>query len=86
MTTSSPSIHRARRSSVPVSVLTIMSFTAISLVPAFLYLDAPASTVWFGVLLALFIVYMHRSNIRNMIDGTEYRFRRIWIGSWFGRK
>jgi glycerol-3-phosphate acyltransferase PlsY len=59
---------------------------AISLVPAFIYLDSPASTVWFAVLLALFIVFMHRSNIRNMLDGSEYRFERIWIGSRFGKK
>jgi glycerol-3-phosphate acyltransferase PlsY len=59
---------------------------AISLVPAFIYLGSPASTVWFAVLLALLIVFMHRSNIRKMLNGSEYRFKRIWIGSWLGKK
>ncbi|HET6592667.1 MAG TPA: glycerol-3-phosphate 1-O-acyltransferase PlsY [Xanthomonadales bacterium] len=58
---------------------------AISLVPAFLLLGAPAATVLFGVLLAAFIVLMHRSNIRNMLNGSEYRFERARIKNWFGR-
>jgi glycerol-3-phosphate acyltransferase PlsY len=56
---------------------------AISLVPAFLWLDAPTEQVWFGVLLAAFIVFTHRSNIVNMLNGTEYKFQRIRIINWF---
>ena len=59
---------------------------AISLVPAFLYLGASEQTLWFGILLALFIVFTHRSNIRNMLDGTEYHFQKIWIKNWFRPK
>jgi len=58
---------------------------AISLIPALLLLGAGAQTLVFSVLLALFIVFTHRSNIRNMMDGTEYRFERARIANWFGR-
>jgi glycerol-3-phosphate acyltransferase PlsY len=59
---------------------------ALSLIPALLLLGADARTVVFGVLLALFIVFTHRSNIRNMLNGTEYRFERARIANWFRRK
>ena len=39
--------------------------------------------LWFSVLLALFVIFTHRSNIANMINGTEYRFERIRIRNWF---
>jgi glycerol-3-phosphate acyltransferase PlsY len=58
---------------------------AISLVPAFILLGAPTATIVFGILLAAFIVFTHRSNIRNMLNGTEYRFERARIRNWFGR-
>jgi glycerol-3-phosphate acyltransferase PlsY len=58
---------------------------AISLVPAMLWLGAPASYVVFAILLAAFIVFTHRSNIRNMLDGSEHRFERIRIRNWLGR-
>jgi len=56
---------------------------AISLVPAFIWLDAGNAKIVFGILLALFIVFTHRSNIRSMLNGTEYHFQRIWIWNWF---
>jgi len=52
---------------------------ALSLIPTLLWLDAPTATVAFGVLLAAFIVFTHRSNIRNMLNGSEYRFERARI-------
>lgn len=55
---------------------------ALSLIPAFMLLGEPTPTVLFGVLLALFIVFTHRSNIRNMLNGTEHRFERIRIRNW----
>ncbi|RPH98541.1 MAG: glycerol-3-phosphate 1-O-acyltransferase, partial [Lysobacterales bacterium] len=42
---------------------------AVSLVPALLWLDAPAPLLGFGVLLAAFIVFTHRGNIRKMLNG-----------------
>jgi glycerol-3-phosphate acyltransferase PlsY len=58
---------------------------AISLVPALLWLDAPAPAVGFGVLLAGFIVFTHRANIRRLLEGTENRFDRIRLGYWLRR-
>jgi glycerol-3-phosphate acyltransferase PlsY len=57
---------------------------AISLVPAFLWLDESAARIAFAVLLALFVVFMHRSNLRNMIHGEEYRFEKVRFTNWFG--
>ena len=56
---------------------------AISLIPAFLYLDASHEKLIFAVLLAVFVLFTHRSNIRKMLNGTEYQFQRIWIRNWF---
>jgi len=58
---------------------------ALSLIPALLLLGADAQTVLFAVLLALFILFTHRSNIRNMLNGTEYRFERARIVNWIHR-
>ena len=59
---------------------------AISLVPAFLLLGADRPTVGFSILLAAFVVFTHRSNIRNILNGSEYRFERARIKNWFQRK
>ena len=56
---------------------------AVSLVPALLWLDAPAPLPGFGVLLAAFIVFTHRGNIRKMLNGTEHRFERARARTWF---
>jgi glycerol-3-phosphate acyltransferase PlsY len=58
---------------------------AIMMVPVFILLGAGAPTVSFGILLAAFIVFTHRSNIRNMLNGSEYRFERARIKNWFSR-
>lgn len=56
---------------------------AISLVPTLLWLEASPAMVGFGGLLAAFIVFTHRSNIRNMLSGTEHRFERARARNWF---
>lgn len=56
---------------------------AVALVPAFLWLDVSAAALWFSILLAAFIVFTHRSNIVNMLNGSEYKFQRIRIINWF---
>jgi glycerol-3-phosphate acyltransferase PlsY len=58
---------------------------AIMMVPVFILLGADAPTVMFGILLAAFVVFTHRSNIRNMLNGSEYRFERARIKNWFSR-
>lgn len=55
---------------------------AISLIPAFIFLGAGSAEIIFSVLLAAFIVFMHQSNIRHMLDGSEYRFERARIRNW----
>jgi len=56
---------------------------AICLVPVFVWLDVSQPALWFSILLAVFIVLMHRSNIVNMLNGSEYKFQRIRIVNWF---
>lgn len=58
---------------------------AISLVPAFARYDPTPAHMVFSVLLASFIVFMHRGNIRNMLNGTENSFERVRIINWFRR-
>lgn len=41
------------------------------------------SLIIFSAILALFLLFTHRGNMRNLLDGTEYRFERIHI---FSRK
>lgn len=56
---------------------------AASLIPVFWWLGASAEQIWFGVVLAVFIIVMHRSNIANMVNGEEYRFQRARLVNWF---
>ncbi|MFC1740243.1 glycerol-3-phosphate 1-O-acyltransferase PlsY [Pseudomonadota bacterium] len=64
-----------------VGLATILA--ALSMIPAFIWLDASTEKLWFAILLAAFIVLMHRSNIANMINGSEYKFQRIRFVNWF---
>jgi glycerol-3-phosphate acyltransferase PlsY len=56
---------------------------AVCLIPTFFWLDASSEKLWFAVLLAAFIIFTHRSNIVNMLNGSEYKFQRIRIVNWF---
>ena len=66
-----------------VGLATILA--ALSLVPAFYLLDATPFAMGFSVTLALFIVFMHRSNIQRLLGGTESRFEKVRIVNWFRR-
>lgn len=66
-----------------VGLATILA--AISLVPAFLWLNEPHAHLVFAVVMAVFVVMMHQSNIRNMLNGSEYRFERARFVNWFRR-
>jgi glycerol-3-phosphate acyltransferase PlsY len=66
-----------------VGLATIVS--ALTLIPAFAWLDGDPARIVFAVVLALFIVFMHRSNIRKLAAGTEHRFEKIRIVNWFRR-
>ena len=66
-----------------VGLATILA--ALSLVPAFYLLEATPFAIGFSVALALFIVFMHRSNIQRLLGGTESRFEKVRIVNWFRR-
>jgi len=57
---------------------------AVTMVVAFLWLDGAGGSLWLGIALAVFIIFTHRSNISDMLNGTEYRFRKVMIQNWFG--
>ena len=57
---------------------------ALCLIPAFYFLAAIPAQMVFAVVLALFMIFTHRSNIRNMLNGTEYRFEKARVQNWFG--
>jgi glycerol-3-phosphate acyltransferase PlsY len=57
---------------------------ALCLIPAFYALGASAAQMVFAFILAAFLIFTHHSNIRNMLNGTEYRFEKARIKNWFG--
>ncbi len=65
-----------------VSFATMLA--AVTMIPAFLWLDGAGGALGFGIALAVFIIFTHRANIRNMLNGTEYRFEKVMIRNWFG--
>jgi glycerol-3-phosphate acyltransferase PlsY len=64
-----------------VGLATVLA--GVSLIPAFLWLDGPGGQLWYAIVLAAFMIFTHRSNIRNMLNGTEYRFEKAMIRKWF---
>jgi len=61
-----------------VSLSTVLA--GFSLVPAAWWMDKQALVI-FAAVLALFLFFTHRSNMRRLRDGTEYRFERIHLFS-----
>ncbi len=57
---------------------------AVTMVPAFLWMDGVGGFLWLGIALAAFIIFTHRTNIRDLLNGTEYRFEKAMIRNWFG--
>ncbi len=64
-----------------VGLATILA--AVTMVPAFLWMDGTSGHLWLGIFLAVFIIFTHRSNIRDMLSGTEYRFDKVLLRNWF---
>ncbi len=64
-----------------VGLATVLA--GVSLIPAFLLLDRPGAQLWYAIMLAAFMIFTHRSNIRNVLNGTEYRFEKAMIRKWF---
>jgi glycerol-3-phosphate acyltransferase PlsY len=63
-----------------VGLATVLA--GFSLVPAAWFLGSPSLLI-FTVLIAMFLLFTHRGNIRKLRDGTEYRFNTPQI---FSRK
>lgn len=51
----------------------------ISIIPSMLWLNAPPEQLWLGIVLAVFMIFTHRSNIRKMLRGEEYCFEKARI-------
>ena len=64
-----------------VGLATILA--GISLVPVFLWLKAEPAQLVFAIAVALFLLFTHRSNVRKMRLGSEYRFERAMLRNWF---
>ena len=64
-----------------VGLATILA--AVTMVPAFLWMGGTSGPLWLGIALAVFIIFTHRSNIRDMQNGTEYRFKKVMLRNWF---
>jgi len=64
-----------------VGLATILA--AVTMVPAFLWMDGASGPLWLGIALAVFLIFTHRSNITDMLNGTEYRFKKIMLRNWF---
>jgi len=64
-----------------VGLATILA--AVTMVPAFLWMGGTSGPLWLGIALAVFIIFTHRSNIRDMLNGTEYRFKKVMLRNWF---
>jgi glycerol-3-phosphate acyltransferase PlsY len=55
-------------------------FAGFSMVPASWWMNNPDLMV-FSIVMALFLLFTHRENMRRLRAGTEYRFERIHIFS-----
>jgi glycerol-3-phosphate acyltransferase PlsY len=64
-----------------VSVSTILA--GFSLVPGALWLGGSKGMLLLCAALALFMTFTHRKNLRNLRAGTENRFERARVVSWF---
>ena len=55
----------------------------IILVPTMFWLGAEPAQVAFALAIAGFLLFTHRSNIRKMFTGQEYRFEKAMVRNWF---
>ena len=54
-----------------------------SLVPSAWYLDGSNALLGFTVVIALFMTFTHRSNIKRLRGGSENRFEKARFANWF---
>ncbi len=51
----------------------------VSIIPSMLWLDVPPEHLWLGIVLAVFMIFTHRNNIRKLLRGEEYCFEKARI-------
>jgi glycerol-3-phosphate acyltransferase PlsY len=66
-----------------VGLATVLA--ALSIIPAFFWLQTSVPELVFAIALALFVVFTHRGNLRKLMKGTEHRFEKARIKNWFNR-
>ena len=69
-----------------VGVATIVAAIAAPLMLVFAMSATGPELLWLANGAALFIIWTHRSNIRDLLNGTEYRFDRALVGNWFKKE
>jgi glycerol-3-phosphate acyltransferase PlsY len=61
-----------------VGLGTVLGMASLPIFVACAWPGDPALLVY-GVVMAVFVAYTHRANIRRMLDGNENRARRLWL-------
>jgi acyl phosphate:glycerol-3-phosphate acyltransferase len=62
-----------------VGLATILATVAFAVFELFFTPRSSDALLTFGILMALFVCYTHRTNIRRMRAGTENRANRLWL-------
>ena len=66
-----------------VGLATMVAAVSAPLFLAFFMPEAPPELFWLAAAAGAFTVSTHRSNIRNLLDGSEHCFERVRIDHWF---
>jgi glycerol-3-phosphate acyltransferase PlsY len=66
-----------------VGLATVLA--GISLVPAALFRGDSTALAMFCLVVALFMIFTHRSNLRRLARGEANRFEKVRLTSWFRR-
>ena len=56
--------------------VSVGSMVAMALAPIFMALfSAPSAYTWYALVAAIYVIYLHRENIKRLIDGNENKIR-----------
>jgi glycerol-3-phosphate acyltransferase PlsY len=56
--------------------VSVRSMVALALAPIFMALfSAPSAYTWYALVAAIYVIYLHRENIKRLIDGNENKIR-----------
>lgn len=62
-----------------VGLATICASVALPVYVCATYSPLPLALTTFSVLVAMFVIFTHRSNIARMLQGSEHRMRKPWL-------